>query len=180
VLCVSLAGCSFELHDQFGGYSRAVFPLDALRLGPARTSVVFSLLAGPPASAAGEAAGAAAHPSASPHVGCQRVPLLLGVFGVRVDLVVRAVESEADGPLGRAASMSSINRVCTFWPRLLRFSRWRTMAGTAGRTSAQPYRRSTRLCTINGSIFGRFSMTHSPAGAGCRWPVRVLERACSR
>src|SRR5277367_6470087 len=103
VPCVLLAGRRLELDHQFRGYPAAVFYLDSLRLGP---------LAGPSgvhaarrsyASAASGSVGATANPPPSPHVGRQRVPQLLGMLGVQVDLILRAIQPEADRAFSGAA-----------------------------------------------------------------------------
>ena len=64
--------------------------------------MVFSPLAGPlRAPRAGRREHA--YPAPSPHVGRQRVTQLLGMRGVQVDLVLRAVQSETDRALRSAA-----------------------------------------------------------------------------
>ena len=81
----------------------AVFHLDALALGalmdlagvqPARRS---------PVPAAARSAGATVSPPPAFTKGCQAVLQLLGVLGVQVDLVLRAVQPGADRALGGAA-----------------------------------------------------------------------------
>src|SRR5207249_851505 len=55
------------------------------------------------AAAAGWRAGAAADPAGSIDVPGQRIPQFPGVPGVQVDLILGAVQPEADGTLGDAA-----------------------------------------------------------------------------
>jgi hypothetical protein len=99
-----LPGCRLEFHDQFSGYSPAVFHLDALRLGPLPDLGGVQPARRSPAPAASRPTRATADPPPSPHVGRQRVPELLGVLGVQVDFVLRAVQPEADRALCGAAS----------------------------------------------------------------------------
>ncbi len=92
-----LSGHRLELDYQLSGHPSAVFDVDALCLGPladlGRVQPVrrcFASGAGwPPGTASGSAGGS--------HVACQCVPEFLGVLSVQVDLVVGAVEAEADG-----------------------------------------------------------------------------------
>jgi hypothetical protein len=56
-------------------------------LAHSRTSVLFSPLAAPPAPASGGPTGPTTDPPPSPHIGRQRVPQLLGMLGVQVDLI---------------------------------------------------------------------------------------------
>ena len=51
----------------------------------------------------GGLAGAAADPACSIHIPGQRIPQLPGVHGVQVDLILGAVQPEADSALGGAA-----------------------------------------------------------------------------
>jgi hypothetical protein len=95
VLCALRAGCRLELDDQFSGHPPAVFHLDALRLGPLSDLGGVQPARRSPAPAAGGSAGATANPP-SPHVGRQRVTQLLGMLSVQVDLILCAVQPEAD------------------------------------------------------------------------------------
>ena len=85
------------------GTPPAVFHLDALRLSPLPDLGGIQPAAWCPARAAGRPAGATAGPPPSPYVGRQRVTQLPGMLGVQVDLVLRAVQSEADRALRGAA-----------------------------------------------------------------------------
>jgi hypothetical protein len=93
-------------------------------LAHSRTSVVFNPLAGPLRSPrAGRPTGATADPPPSPHVGRQRVPQLLGMLGVQVDLVLRAVQPEADRTLcGAAVQVVDEQGLHFLSPRLLHSS----------------------------------------------------------
>ena len=101
--CTLLAGRRLELDHQFSGYPPAVFHFDSLRLGPLTDPSGVQSARRFPAAAASGPAGATANPPPSPYVGRQRVPQLLGVLGVEVDLILGAVQPEADRPLGGAA-----------------------------------------------------------------------------
>ena len=101
--CSLLAGCRSELDDQFSGYPPAVFHLDALRLGPTPDLDGVQPARWSPAPAAGGPARAAAHPPPTLDMGRQRVPQLPGMLVVQVDLILRAVQPEADSTLGDAA-----------------------------------------------------------------------------
>jgi len=115
VLCILLAGCSLELDDQFSGYPPAVFHLDALRLGPLSDLGGVQPVRRSPAPSAGGSAGATANPPPSPHIGRQRVPQLLRMLGVQVDLILRAVQPEADRALRGAAVQIIDEQGRTFW-----------------------------------------------------------------
>jgi hypothetical protein len=98
-----LACCDLELHYQFSGYPPAVLHVDALGLGPlaylggVRPACRF------PAGAAGRPQGSAADPLGSTDVAGLGIPQLLGVPDVQVDLVLLAVQAEADVSLGGTA-----------------------------------------------------------------------------
>jgi hypothetical protein len=107
-----LAGGGLEFGYQVGGHPAAVFYLDALHPGPL-ADLGGVQAAGWPARRLprGRLAGAAADPAGSIHVPAQRIPRLLGVPGVQVDLIPGAVQPERDAAL---PSRSSMNRVCIF------------------------------------------------------------------
>jgi len=99
-----LAGSRLEFNHQVGGHPAAVFHLDALCPGPlADLGSVRAARRSAAAAAAGRLAGAAAGPAAGIHVPGQHIPQLLRVPGVQVDLVLGAVQPEADRSLGGAA-----------------------------------------------------------------------------
>src|SRR5579862_1339278 len=98
-----LAGRRFELDHQFSGDPPAVFHVDSLRLCPLTDLSGVQRARRSPAPAASGPTGATANPAPSPYVGRQRVPQLLCMLGVQVDLVLAAVQSEADCPFGGAA-----------------------------------------------------------------------------
>jgi hypothetical protein len=99
----ALASVCLELDHQVGGHPAAVFYLDALRPGPFADLGGVQAAHRSAATAAGWPAGAAADPTGGIHVPGQRILQLLGVPGVQVDLILGAVQSEADGTLGGAA-----------------------------------------------------------------------------
>lgn len=90
-----LTGSRLEFYDQFSGYLPAIFHLDVMRLGPLPDLGGVQPARRSPAPAAGGSAGATANPP-SPHVGRQRVTQLLGMLSVQVDLILCAVQPEAD------------------------------------------------------------------------------------
>lgn len=98
-----LAGSGLEFDHQVSGYPAAIFHLDALCPGPLADLGGVQAVRRPAAAAAGWLAGAAAHPAASIHVPRQSLSHVLGVLGVQVDLILGAVQPEADGTFGGAA-----------------------------------------------------------------------------
>jgi hypothetical protein len=120
-----LSGRLLELDYQLSGHPSAVFDVDALCLGPladlGRVQPVrrcfASVASWPPGAAPGSAGGS--------HVACQCVPQLLGMGGVQVDLIVGAVQSEADGTVGLAAiEVVDEEGLDLLGPWRLRFSGW--------------------------------------------------------
>jgi hypothetical protein len=103
VLCTLLAGCRFEFDHQFSGHPAAVFHPDALPLGPLTDLSGVQPARRSPEPAAGGPTGPATDPPPSPHIGRQRVPQLLRMLCVQVDLVLRAVQPEADHAVRGAA-----------------------------------------------------------------------------
>ena len=77
--------------------------MDTLRLGPLSDLRSVQSASRSLALAAGGPARAAANPPPGPHIGSQRVPQLLGMPGVQVDLLLRAVQPEADRTLSGTA-----------------------------------------------------------------------------
>ena len=100
MLCTLLARCRFELHDQFGGYPAAILHFNALGLGPLAYLGGVQPARRSPARAARQPPASAADPPGSTCVAGQGIPQLLGMPGVQVDLVLRAVQAETDGSLG--------------------------------------------------------------------------------
>ena len=98
-----LAGCCLERDYEFSGYPAAVFHVDALGLGPLADLNGVQSACRCPVPATGGSAGGAADPPPGLYAGGKGVPQLLGVLGVQVDLILGAVESEADRDLGGAA-----------------------------------------------------------------------------
>src|SRR5689334_23218917 len=96
-----LAGGSLELGHQADGHPAAGFCLDALCPGPSRSGWCSGRYRG--RGCYGLACGAASGPAGSINVPGQRIPQLPVVPGVQVDLVLGAVQPEADGTLGSAA-----------------------------------------------------------------------------
>src|SRR6185437_7349891 len=92
-----------EFDDEFGGYPAAVFDVDALGLGPLADFGGVQGVRLRFACAAGWRPGAGADAAAGGHIACQGVSQFLCVLGVEVDLVVGAVQSEADSAFGLAA-----------------------------------------------------------------------------
>ena len=89
-------GSGPELHYQFGWHPAAVLHLDALRPAP-----LADLGAAHPAGRC--PASTPRWPPHCTHVARQRIPQRLGMPGVQVDLIVGAVQAEADGALSLAA-----------------------------------------------------------------------------
>ena len=98
-----LGGSFLESGHQFGGHPSAVFHLDALRLGPLTHLGGVRPAARSLASAVGWPPGAAPRPPGGTHVARQRLPQRPGMLGVQVDLVLGAVQREADGPFSLGA-----------------------------------------------------------------------------
>jgi hypothetical protein len=115
VPCALLAGCRLELHDQFTGYPAAVLHVNALGLGPLAYLGGVQPACRSPTRAAGRPPGSAAGPPGSTHIAGQGVPQLLGVPGVQVDLVLRAVQGETDRSFGGTAVKVIDEQVCIFW-----------------------------------------------------------------
>jgi hypothetical protein len=98
-----LAGSRLEFNHQVGGHPAAVFHLDALCSGPLADLGRVQPACRSAAAAAGWLAGAAADTAGSIQVPGQYIPQFPGVPGVQVDLILGAVQPEADRPLGGAA-----------------------------------------------------------------------------
>src|SRR5689334_11998128 len=96
-------GSGLELDHQFGGHPPAVLHVDALRLGPLADLSAVHPVCPRPAAAAGRPPGTAPRPPRRLHVARQRVPQRAGMLGVQIDLILGAVQSEADGALSLAA-----------------------------------------------------------------------------
>src|SRR5207249_4811180 len=96
-------GSGLELDHQFGGHPSAVLHVDALRLGPLADLGAVHPVRPRPAAAAGRPAGTAPRPPRRLHIARQHVPQRAGMPGVQVDLILGAVQSEADGALSLAA-----------------------------------------------------------------------------
>jgi hypothetical protein len=101
--CTLLAGCRLELHDEFSGYPAAVLHFNALGLGPLAYLGGVQPACRSLARAARRPPGSAADPPGSAHVAGQSIPQILGMPGVQVDLVLRAVQAETDGSFGGTA-----------------------------------------------------------------------------
>src|SRR5689334_18556084 len=101
--CTLLAGCRLELHDELSGYPTAILHFNALGLGPLAYLGGVQSARRSPARGARRPPGSAAGPPSSTHVARQGIPQLLGMLGVQVDLVLRAVQAETDGSLGGTA-----------------------------------------------------------------------------
>ena len=86
-----LTGSRLEFYDQFSGYLPAIFHLDVMRLGP-----LPDLGGVQPARRSPAPPRAGRREPPSPHVGRQRVTQLLGMLSVQVDLILCAVQPEAD------------------------------------------------------------------------------------
>src|SRR5437868_3061884 len=148
VPCTLLAGCRLELHDQFSGYPAAILHFNALGLGPLAYLGGVQSARRSPARAAGRPPGSAAGPPGSTCVAGQGIPQLLGMLGVQVDLVLRAVQAETDGSFGGTA-VKVIDEQGLY---LLSHGRsspltdlWRTSVCRSSRTSVQPRRRTQPL-----------------------------------
>jgi hypothetical protein len=98
-----LPGSRLELDYQLSRHPAAVFYLDALGLGPLSDLGGVQPVRRSPASAASRPPGSAAGPAGSTDVAGQRIPQFLGMLGVQVDLIFRAVQPEADGSPGCTA-----------------------------------------------------------------------------
>ncbi len=100
----TLLSCrGLEFDYEFGWYPAAVFDVDALGLGPLADFGGIQSVRLRFASDAGWPPSAGADSAACGHIACQGVSEFLGVLAVQVDLVVGAVEAEADGTVGLAA-----------------------------------------------------------------------------
>ena len=101
-----------------------------------------------PARAARRPPGSAASPPGSTHVAGQGIPQLLGMPGVQVDLVLRAVQAETDGSFGGTA-VKIIDEQGLYLLSHGRSSpltdRWRTSVCSSSRTSVQPRRELSRF-----------------------------------
>src|SRR5215475_4510189 len=97
-----MAGGGPELDHQVSGHPAAVFHLDALGPGPL-ADLGGVQAARRPAADPGWLAGAAADPAGRLDVPGQRIPQFLSVPGAQVDLILGAIQPEADGILGGAA-----------------------------------------------------------------------------
>jgi hypothetical protein len=84
-------------------YPATVLYLDALCLCPLADLSGVQPAARLPASSAARPLGSCGDPPGDPYVAGQRIAQFPGVLGVQVDLVLRAVQAEADGSLGGAA-----------------------------------------------------------------------------
>jgi len=99
-----LAGGGLELDDQPGRDPATVLYLDAVRPGPlADLGGVHAVRRSPAAAARCGPPGRAADTTGGAHIAGQGVTQFPGVSDVQVDLILRAVQPEADGPLGIAA-----------------------------------------------------------------------------
>src|SRR5260370_31676737 len=81
----------------------AVFHLDALRPGPLPDLSRVQRAHRRPASGPGRPPATAARPPGAAHVTRQRTSQLPGMPGAQIDLVLRAVQPEADGAVGVTA-----------------------------------------------------------------------------
>ena len=98
-----LSGGGLELDHQFGRHPPAVLHLDALRLGPLADLGAVHPARRCPAPAPGWPPRTAPGPPGRMHIARQRIPQRLGMLGVQVDLVLGAVQPEADSALSLAA-----------------------------------------------------------------------------
>ena len=98
-----LTGGGPELYYQVSGYPAAVLHLDALRLGPFADLGAIDAIGPCPAPAPGRPPRTASGPPRRPHVARQRIPQRLGMLGVQVDLVIGAVQTEADSSFSLTA-----------------------------------------------------------------------------
>src|SRR5260370_18601525 len=123
----------------------AVFHLDALRPGPLPDLSRVQRAHRRPASGPGRPPATAARPPGAPPVPPQRASQLRGMPGAQIDLVLRAVQPEADGAVGVTAikvidqlDLYLLSHNCLFLSRAWRISlanpsRWaqRLQAGPA-------------------------------------------------
>src|SRR5689334_1820463 len=98
-----LSGGGLEPGHHLGWHASAVLHVDALRLGPLAHLSGIQSARRCPAAAPGGPPGAASCPPGGIDIARQCVPQCLGMIGVQVDLILRAVELEADGTLSRTA-----------------------------------------------------------------------------
>ncbi len=92
-----LSGSCLESGLKLSRHPSAVFHLDALRLGPLPDLSRVQRAYRRPASSPGRPPATAACPPGGAHVARQRASQLLGMPGAQIDLVLRAVQPEADG-----------------------------------------------------------------------------------
>jgi hypothetical protein len=85
------------------GMAAAVLDLDTLRLAPLTDLGTIHPARRRSTSAPGRPPLTAADPPPYLHVPGQRIPQLLGMFGVQIDLICAAIQPEADRTLGVAA-----------------------------------------------------------------------------
>src|SRR5580704_14494154 len=97
-----LSGGGPEPGHQLGGHPPPVLHLDALRLGPhADLGAIHP--ARRPAPASGRPPRTAPGPPRGLYIARQRIPQRLGMLGGQVDLILGAVQPEADRAVSRAA-----------------------------------------------------------------------------
>ena len=137
-------GRCLELDHELGGDPAAVLYLDALRLGPLADLGRVDPVRGRLAAGARRPPGIAADSAGRAYVAGECVAKCLGMAGVQVDLVVGAVEAEANRPsaaLPSMSSMSSMNRVCIFCATAAPFPAWTDINVTStGSTITQTHR----------------------------------------
>jgi len=96
-------GSGFELDHEFRGHPSAVLHFDALRLGPLADLGAVHPIRPRAASATGRPPGTGPCPPCRLHIARECVPQRPSMPGVQVDLILGAVQSEADGALSLAA-----------------------------------------------------------------------------
>src|SRR6266566_3343881 len=98
-----LSGSGLEPGHQSGGHPPAVLDLDALRPGPLADLGAIHPAPRRPAPRPGRPPGTAPGPPRRPHIARQRIPQRLSVLSVQVDLILGAIQPEADSALSLAA-----------------------------------------------------------------------------
>src|SRR2546429_5706579 len=98
-----LSGSGLDPGHQFGGHPPAVFDLDALRPGPLADLGAIHPAPWCPAPRPGRPPGTAPGPPRRPRIARQRIPQRLSVLSVQVDLILGAIQPEADSALSLAA-----------------------------------------------------------------------------
>ena len=109
-----ISGGFLEPGHQFSGHLSAVLHVGTVRLGPLTNLGGVQLARRRPASTAGGPPGITHGPAGRTHIARQRFAQRRGLLGVQVDLLLRAVQREADSPFSLAAIQVIDEQACIF------------------------------------------------------------------